>query len=449
MDEAHPAGSGEHGAGPQASLRYGQALQGVSAIIAPATLLTGIAFYFGWQRVRSFDEYFGLNPGAVGYSTRDYVLNSLDALFLPVVVVLIALIAFALGHAYVTDAQRTGRRSPATLHRLSEAALVLGALLLFVGGLAAFSVVPFHTPYLIATLFPAVGVLLIAHAVDQRERLRGDPPLSTAARVFVVLFVAVCLFWAAGLYAQTVGRNQAVALARNLDVLPAVTLSSSSDLGLNRFGNNAVIESVGAKTHTYSGLRLLAVDNGTMWLLPERWKPAAGRLFAVPEADATGLAFTPAPVQLTGNASANNFSNSSVPGATASATGNPPRRPAESRGRHRREGDRRLPRERREEDGLRRHARRNACEARAGDGDEQECFLPGRGRSLPVQGGSDPAGTSCRRPRLVPVPFGSEGAGDAEGRIRPRRLPALLQLRASSSARPRGVPWPVHASQAF
>lgn len=317
MDEAHPAGSGEHGAGPQASLRYGQALQGVSAIIAPATLLTGIAFYFGWQRVRSFDEYFGLNPGAVGYSTRDYVLNSLDALFLPVVVVLIALIAFALGHAYVTDAQRTGRRSPATLHRLSRAALVLGALLLFVGGLAAFSVVPFHTPYLIATLFPAVGVLLIAHAVDQRERLRGDPPLSTAARVFVVLFVAVCLFWAAGLYAQTVGRNQAVALARNLDVLPAVTLSSSSDLGLNRFGNNAVIESVGAKTHTYSGLRLLAVDNGTMWLLPERWKPAAGRLFAVPEADATGLAFTPAPVQLTGNASANNFSNSSVPGATA------------------------------------------------------------------------------------------------------------------------------------
>src|SRR5207248_9889145 len=168
-----------------------------------------------------------------------------------------------------TDAQRAGRRSPATMHRLSEAALVLGALLLLVGGLAAFTVFPFHTPYLIATLFPAAGVLLIAHAVDQRERLRGDPPLSTAARVFVALFVAVCLFWAAGLYAETVGRNQAAALARNLDVLPAVTLSSSSDLGLNSFRRyNAGTGSVGAKTHTYSGLRLLAVDNGTMWLLP-------------------------------------------------------------------------------------------------------------------------------------------------------------------------------------
>ena len=320
VDDAHGRGAVEHTAEAPTSVRYGQALQGVSAIIAPATLLTGIAFYFGWQRVRAFDEYFGLNPGAVGYSTRDYVLNSLNALFLPVVVILVGLIAFALGHAYVTDAQRTGRRSPATLHRLSAAALVFGALLLLVGGLAAFTVFPFHTPYLIATLLPAAGVLLIAHAVDQRERLRGEPPLSTAARVFVALFVAVCLFWAAGLYAETVGRDQAAALARNLDELPAVTLSSSSDLGLDAPGKQKVVDRVAGKTHTYTGLRLLAVNDGTMWLLPQAWKPSAGRLFAVPEAAATGLAFTPAAKQLTGSASAINFSNmTSVEGSS-----NPP-----------------------------------------------------------------------------------------------------------------------------
>jgi hypothetical protein len=58
-----------------ASLHYGQVLQGASALIAPATLLTGIAFYFGWTRVRAYDEYFGLDPGAVGYSTRDYAAD--------------------------------------------------------------------------------------------------------------------------------------------------------------------------------------------------------------------------------------------------------------------------------------------------------------------------------------------------------------------------------------
>lgn len=319
MDDAHGRGAVEHTAEAPTSVNYGQALQGVSAIIAPATLLTGIAFYFGWQRVRSFDAYFGLNPGAVGLSTRDYVLNSLGTLFLPVVVVLIALIVLALGHAYLTDAHRTGRKSPATLNRISRVSLVVGLLLLLLGGLAAFGVFPFHTPYLIATLFPAVGVLLVAHAVDQRERLRGDPPLSTAARVFVALFVAVCLFWAAGLYAETVGRNQAAALARNLDELPAVTLSSSADLGLNSSVHDSVTESAGGTDHTYSGLRLLTVDNGTMWLLPRNWTPASGRLFAVPEADAIGLAFAPATEQLTGSASANNFSNDTGIAAGAAA----------------------------------------------------------------------------------------------------------------------------------
>jgi hypothetical protein len=329
VDDAHgPGATGQHRAGepsagqhkaePNTSVHYGQALPGVSAIVAPATLLTGIAFYFGWQRVRSFDEYFGLNPGAVGYSTRDYVLNSLDALFLPVVVVLTVLIALALGHAYVTDAHRTGRRSPATLQRISGVALVSGAVLLLVGCLAAFGVFPFHMPYLIATLFPAAGVLLIAHAVDQRERLRGDPPLSTAARVFVALFVAVCLFWAAGLYAQTVGRDQAARLARNLDELPAVRLASNSDLDLNSPGKQTVREGVDGNAHTYSGLRLLAVADGTMWLLPQAWT-ATARLFAVPQADATGLSFTPATLHLTGTASANNFSSSSAPLTGAAA----------------------------------------------------------------------------------------------------------------------------------
>ncbi|HEX4324236.1 MAG TPA: hypothetical protein VHZ77_06345, partial [Gaiellaceae bacterium] len=154
--------------------------------------------------------------------------------------------------------------------------------------------------------------------------LRGDPPLSTAARVFVALFVAVCLFWAAGLYAQTVGRDQAARLAGHLDELPAVTLSGNSDLDLNSPGSQTVSESVAGRAHTYSGLRLLAVADGTMWLLPQGWTAGGGRLFAVPEADATGLSFTPATVHLSGSASANNFSSSSAPlaGATAPAIRN-------------------------------------------------------------------------------------------------------------------------------
>ena len=296
MDNSHGAGgSRQKDVDTQGPVHYGQVVQNVSAVIAPATLLTGIAFYFGWRRVNAFDGYFGLDSSTLGYSTRDYILNSLNALFLPVVVALLVLIALALGHAYITDAHDKGRRSPETLRLLSQVALILGGLLLIVGGLAAFAVFPFDTPYLVATLFPAAGVLLIAHAVHQRERLRGDPPLSTAARVFVGLFVAVCLFWAAGLYAQRLGRNEAASVASHLDELPGVSFSTGSRLSLP----GAV--PISATEYGYSHLRLLAVGNGTMFLLPDGWRHGRGSLFPVPQSSTTQLEFIPPSSQPSGS----------------------------------------------------------------------------------------------------------------------------------------------------
>jgi hypothetical protein len=320
------AAAAEEAAGARASLRYGNVLQGVSALVAPATLLTGIAFYFGWARVDAFDEYFGLDPSAVGYSTRDYVLNSLNALFLPVVVVLTALLALALVHAYVTDAHRTGRRSPKTLHRLSEVALTVGAALLVVGAFGVFDVFTFQMPYLISTLFPAAGVLLIAHAVDLRERLRGDPPLSTAGRVLVGLFVAVCLFWATGLYARTVGRNEAASVARHLDELPGVAIASTSDLDLPTGGPRTPSPAGGGTTYVYGRLRLLALANGTMFLLPSKWTPSHGGLFAVPQVPSMRVAFTPGKAPPSGSLLRDAFNGNDVPatGGGLDGGGRPP-----------------------------------------------------------------------------------------------------------------------------
>ena len=327
--EVRGEGSDEPTAEAPASARYGQVLQGVSAIIAPATLLTGIAFYFGWARVEAFDEYFGLDPSAVGYSTRDYVLNSLNALFLPVVVVLVVLLAVFLGHAFVTDAHRTGRTSPATLRRLSEVGLIVGALLLLVGALGVFGDFPFRTPYLVSTLFPAAGVLLIALAVDLRERLRGDPPLSTVGRVLVALFVAVCLFWATGLYARTVGRDEAARVASHLDELPGVALLSASDLALPSRGRQAVSVTGGTKSYAYGGLRLLArARDGTLFVLPHNWTPLHGALFAVPQGDATGLAFTAGKAPPASSLLTSGFTGNDVPstGVEGSAPAPPQRR---------------------------------------------------------------------------------------------------------------------------
>jgi hypothetical protein len=315
VNDDRAGGGEERSAEAPASARYGHVVEGVSALVAPATLLTGIAFYFGWQRVKSFDEYFGLNPSAVGYSTRDYVLNSLDALFLPIIVVLLVLMALSFAHAYLGRVHRAGAR-PETLHRLSRLGLVGGAVLLLVGGLGAFGVFPFHTPYLVATLLPAAGVLLIAWAIDLRARLRGDPPLSVGGRVLVGLFAAVCLFWAAGLYAETVGRNQAARLARHLAELPGVTVSSTSDLAFPlRLREPA---GTGSGSHTYGPLRLLAQENDKLFLLPADWTAKHGRLYVVPETDATEMAFTPATVHGSTSLVAGGVNNESAVSSTYS-----------------------------------------------------------------------------------------------------------------------------------
>ena len=310
VDEAH-VGVGA-GADEARAPGYGHVLQGVFAIVTPATLLTAIAFYFGWTRVRAFDLYFGLNPAAVSYSTRDYVLDSLDPLFLPVIVVLFGLMALAVGHAYVGRLHRFGKK-PEKLRRLSVIGLIGGLLLLLVGGLGAFGAFPFHTPYLISTLFPAGGVLLIADAVDLRTRLRGDPPLGVGGRVFVALFVGVCLFWAAGLYAGTVGRDEAASLARDLNELPGVSITSTSDLGIPGGGRR------GAGSYSYSNLRLLTVANGTLFLLPANWRPSFGQLYTVSESALTQLSFRPGTLPSSRSAFVNGLSPIHLPATDTTA----------------------------------------------------------------------------------------------------------------------------------
>ena len=107
--------SPESGAGLS---RYESVVQGVAGVVAPVTLLSAIAVYFVWARISAFDEYFGLNPATVGYSTRDYVLNSLDPLFLPVLIVRVCLIGLGLAHALVKQVHQNGDRA-SDLRRLA------------------------------------------------------------------------------------------------------------------------------------------------------------------------------------------------------------------------------------------------------------------------------------------------------------------------------------------
>lgn len=60
------------------------------AVVAlpPTTLLTGLAFWFGYALTASRNGYLGIDVSALGFSTTDYLLRSIDALILPAIILL-------------------------------------------------------------------------------------------------------------------------------------------------------------------------------------------------------------------------------------------------------------------------------------------------------------------------------------------------------------------------
>jgi hypothetical protein len=193
----------------------------VGTVVAPATLVTAIAFYFGWRREQAFAGYFGIDTSLLDFSTRDYVLRSVDSLFVP----LLALLLVALGALCLH--MLIGRRRLDATAAPTAAAIGIGAL--FVGGMLAWGHGLWSSYVYLQALGPAVGAILLAYAFTL---LRPGAASLTALRVVAGGVVLVSLFWATSEYAESRGRALAAKLAGDLLVNPTVTIFSKDNLGI-------------------------------------------------------------------------------------------------------------------------------------------------------------------------------------------------------------------------
>jgi hypothetical protein len=260
----------------------------VGAVLGPAALITALAFYFGWRRERAFAEYFGIDPTVLGFSRNDYVLRSVDALFVPAAVVL--LVVFAVVCLFTLVGDRIGRLNTAPF--------------LAVAGLAAIAVgVAFGAGHPVASsrgylqaLAPAVGVFLVAYAL---VRWRGRSDGVAAGVVYVATGVAlVSLFWATAEYADSRGRSEAARLARNLDVNPTAVVFSKEGLNIDPqaegsgvFEGCSVLSVSRAKgsgyPYSYAGFTLLIRSGDKYFLTPTppngKWDATNDSVFILPD----------------------------------------------------------------------------------------------------------------------------------------------------------------------
>src|SRR5215207_4454572 len=63
--------------------RFGKWLSLGGSIIAPATLITTLLFYFGYVSSRAQYDYFGVDVDTIGLTTQDYVVRSPQPLLVP------------------------------------------------------------------------------------------------------------------------------------------------------------------------------------------------------------------------------------------------------------------------------------------------------------------------------------------------------------------------------
>jgi hypothetical protein len=257
----------------------GPAVDFITRVVAPASLLTAILYYFGYLREHALFAYFGVDLGTAGLSTTDYVVRSAGTMFLPVVtLLLIAMVAVVVHHVLSYVLGRSGR---AVARTTWFAVAVVAVLLLSLGvaGLRHRGELP-GSP-LVAPLALGGGAVLAEYAVRLAQASEHlGPQMSRALALsrnlrngLVIAVVLVAAFWATADVAQQRGIAAARAIEASLPIRPKAVVFSTQRLQVG--GPGVTLTELDRKdaayAYRYDGLRPLIHSGGHWLLLPAGW----------------------------------------------------------------------------------------------------------------------------------------------------------------------------------
>jgi hypothetical protein len=278
-----------------------RALKAIGSIVAPASLITALMFYFGVNHAAHFFSYFGVNYTVMGLTTQDFLVRSVDGLFLP-----LAIVAAGALSALWLQRLSSGRLSGATVRNLKRKAvvvlLVVGTVALKLALAGFLRPVVFRQYYGLPGLCLAGGVLLLALASHLHYTTRRDggppPPPWAGVSEWAALFVVVSagLFWAVTDYSARVGQTRGFNTQQQLASAPEAIVYSQDRLSLPTMSANEVecphAEGEGGTyRYRYGNLRLVFASEGQYLLLPSRWPDEGGIAFVLPRSDGLRLEF--------------------------------------------------------------------------------------------------------------------------------------------------------------
>ena len=275
----------------------------LGAIVAPTTLLTALLYYFGWSHAYWFCNYFGVNSTVLGFTSTDYIMRSVDALFVPMTVAASAALLAVWGHT-VLRARLAAGSPPRALRVLVPVAAAVGGVLVLGGFSSVFTTTVLSKHLVAAPLSLGFGVLLLVYVIRLRSLItdknkatsngRGWAAVAEWAVVFVL--AGLSLFWTAADYSAAVGRSRASHFVAALPSYPNVAIYSERSLSLHAPGVRQVRckDTEAAYRFRYDGLKLVLQSSDQYLFIPADWTPANGVAILIPRTSSLRLEFFPA-----------------------------------------------------------------------------------------------------------------------------------------------------------
>ncbi|WP_055404007.1 MULTISPECIES: hypothetical protein [unclassified Mycobacterium] len=267
----------------------------VGLFIAPTTIITSLCYFYGYVATRTYFSYFGIDTDAIGFTTTDYVVKSLPALYVPLVVGLFAWVAMLWAADYLRRLVQSGRR-PRLLRGVAWVSIALGVVgvAIAIVGLTKPDWAPIQAD--VATpvaLGLGAALLMVGLWLLGGTRTSDAPrPFAAAERGSLVVAagaIVVALFWVADIFATFRGHDLAINTNAGLwsrENVVVLDVDAKQDVPL-LLGNQIKVSwapqgadpSAKSAFLRYECFRSLAVHNDRWVLVPARWAPAAG--FAV------------------------------------------------------------------------------------------------------------------------------------------------------------------------
>lgn len=254
----------------------------ITAVGSPIALATALLLYFGWVRSQAQAEAFGADISVFEMSPQDLVLRSIDVLFFPIMLLLLA----ALLLLHIDPWMRARARVVGDVVRYAWLLAPLGFVLAWLARPVGYYLLP-------------LCVMLAIGGTAYGSSLRGttgpDRPSARMAKIALVgALLTATLFWQTERLAQLGGDALADDLQENLPHrLPSVTVLSAGRLHIEgpRIVEANLAGDASAYRFRYDGLYLLQRSGDKYFLLTDGWDDGDGRLIILGDTDSIRLEF--------------------------------------------------------------------------------------------------------------------------------------------------------------